>query len=155
MTETATAPAAEIVQAPPVQPHRMQDAAAMQQHWFITVDSGVTVEDLKRPAFWASCAWRLKNMARVTVMPDDESYVCELLVRDAGRQYAVMSVLNYVQLATDLKVPVDAAYEVKWRGPHAKFGVLRLADKAIVSEGHADKLAAQVWLTEHLKAMSR
>ena len=145
----------EKVVAPPVASHRVKDAAAMQQNFFVTVNSDVTVDDLKRPEFWASAAWQMKNLARVTVMPDDESYVCELLVRDAGRQYAVMSVLNYVQLATDLKVPIDAAYEVKWRGPHAKFGVLRLADKAIVSEGHVDKQAAQAWLTEHLKAFAR
>jgi hypothetical protein len=152
--EKEKAPAAPV-RAPAVAPNRMLDAASMQQRWFVEVNAGVTVADLLHPPFWSHCANKLKNLAVISVMPADESYYCELLVRDVGRLYAVVSVLNFVQLATDLSVPVDAAYEIKWRGPVAKYGVLRLADKEIVRDGFVDKAEAQTWLTEHLKAFTR
>ena len=152
------APSAPIVakpNAPAVAPNKMVDGGAVQQRLFVEVQNGVTPADLVRPEFWAHCANRMKPMAVVVVTPTDGSYYCELLVRDVGRLYALCAVLNFVQLASDLTVPVDAAYEIKWRGPLVKFGVLRLADKEYVKDGFVDKTEAQIWLTEHLKAFTR
>lgn len=155
MTVAETQTVQKALEAPPVSPGKLLDAAAMQQQWFVEVNNDVTPEDLKRPAFWAHCANRFKHLAKVAVMPADGSFYAEMLVRDVGRAYAVCSLLSLTKFGADIKVPADADYDFKWAGPTAKFRVIRLSDNAVVSEGHADKMVAQVWLVEHLKAFKR
>jgi hypothetical protein len=41
-----------------------------------------------------------------------------------------------------------------WSGPHTKYRVLRLSDKAVVKDGFATKEEAALWLTEHKKAIA-
>jgi len=45
------------------------------------------------------------------------------------------------------------SYDVRYRGIHSQWSVVRVADGAIISDGHGSRQAATTVLNEHLKAM--
>lgn len=122
-------------------------------------ENGVTFEDVCQPEFWSHVAEKLKPMDRIEVLAEDGSYFAELLVVDAGRLFAKVAVLRFVELAS-LDVPEDLAstlaeFKVEFKGPTLKHCVIRQSDKQVVQEGIQRKADAEAWIREHLKAIAR
>lgn len=151
-----TQPAAEAPATRPLTIPRLQSAEFEITHLVATVESGVTIDDVLRPEFWAICGRQLKIGTEITVRTDDESFYAKLLVRQAGSTYAKVHLLHYVDLN-----PKDVTEEIvkpqfvpEWAGGNIKYRVRRTSDNVVVSQGHPDKATAQNWIAEHLKALS-
>ena len=105
------------------------------------------IEEMLEPGYWA----QVRDLRRgdvIEVLPEDYAYIAELLVIDAGHLYAkvaIKSVTRFDVAATD----TPKGYEVKWRGPHAKYGVLR--GKDVLKDGFVTKAEADEWIAEILK----
>ena len=115
-------------------------------------------EDLLVPDYWAHVADRMKQYDRVEALANDGTWWAEYMVVACGRAYAQLVMLQKHNL--DPVVPgrdnhTMRAYEVKHRGPHSQWSVIRLLDKEVVHEGSQTESAANTWLTNHLKAMGR
>jgi hypothetical protein len=122
-------------------------------------ENGVSFEDVLQPEFWSHVADKLKPTDRIEVLAEDGSYFAELLVIDAGRLYAKVAVLRFVELASS-EVPADLAgdlaeFKVEFKGPVLKHVVVRQSDKQYVQEGIARKADAEAWIREHVKALAR
>ncbi len=132
-------------------PSRLQFAEQARTEWFVVPEHGTPFEALFDPAYWAHVAAQLKPCAEITVHAEDGSYYGRLLVRDAGRLYATVAKLEYIELQKiDVQEgsPMPPGYDVKFRGPIQKWCVLR--GKDVLKDGQS-KEAAQLWLREHLK----
>jgi hypothetical protein len=132
-------------------PSRLQFAEHARTEWFVVPEFGTPFEALLDPAYWAHVAVQLKPCAEIIVHAEDGAYYGRLLVRDAGRLYASVAKLEYIELQ---KIDVlegssfPPGYEVKFRGPIQKWCVLR--GKDVLKDGQSKDAATQ-WLREHLR----
>lgn len=141
----------------------------------IVKEDATTVQDVLRPEYWAHVAPTFSKdtwaFAIVELIWQDGSKYLEVMVMEAGNNYAKVKTVNFIDFekqsitfegntpirgeAVEEGQPEDEEnddYEVKHRGG-AKWSVLRKADKQVMVEGLASKADANTWLTEHLKAM--
>ena len=112
-------------------------------------------DDLAKPDYWTHVAAQLRPGHRIEVMAPDGAYWAMLLVRSASRLEAVVQELQFVKLGkAEAAATPDQAYEVKWRGPSAKFSVIRISDGEIIREQIESKEAATQWLKNHEKSLA-
>lgn len=133
---------------------RFKSAEYERTLWVATPEPGVSVKDLLAPEYWAHVGAKLRPWDRIEVRAEDGAYFAELLVLDASRLWAKVQVIHHVELPRVEDTAPDDPFEVKWRGPQAKFGVIRRADKSVLKDGFADRNAAADWLTGHKRAMA-
>lgn len=129
----------------------------------ITVERGVTVEDVARPLFWAHIAHKLRPYDHIHVRSDDGTIYGELLVTAVGRTFATTYPLHWINLSTtDVSMTEAmraemAGFEIKYQGPHLQWCVIRravgTAPASVIHEGDANEALAQAWLADHLKAI--
>ena len=136
-----------------IDPGRMYLAEYQRQDWVANAPEGVTPEDLKDPAFWSLMAASMKPFDRIDVRADDGSWLAEVLVKQADRTYAVVSVLNVYQLDENTPPAPADDFDVLWRGPQNKWCVKRLTDDEIVKAGLSTRAEGNAWLTEYRKAL--
>lgn len=111
--------------------------------------AGTTREDTLDPAFWANVCYQLQPGSRIEVIPEDQSFFQELLVRDVGNGRARVHELRYVDLD---KAPVQgesaAAPDLvaEHLGMHRKWCVVRPSDRTVVAEKLANRAAAEEWI---------
>lgn len=149
------AKADEKSERPALHPHRMKQAEYVYERWRMTVENGTTTEDLKRPAFYAHIAQHLRPGSIIEVMPDNRTFFAELLVLDAGPQYAKVHALRHVEIeALKMGGSVFPGYTVEFGGDHVKWRVLREADRKALKDGLPTQTDAFAWLANHLKAMA-
>lgn len=143
------------IQRAPISPKRHKLADYERNLWVATPETGTALAEVLKPEFWAHCADKMRPFDKIEVRAEDESFYAELLVRSAGKNWAVCSVLAHVDLdQKQVQVP-DEDYVVSWGGPHQKHRVLRKKDNEVVFQGGETADAARGWLREHLKAMAR
>ena len=138
-------------------PSRMKGAEYERDIHVVTPDEGTQPEDMLDPAYWAHVASKLRPWNRIEARANDGSWYAECLVLDASRNWAKIKILNVWNLTTadvsQTQSEVLIAYEVRHRGPHNKWSVIRMADSACIHEFEDTELGARTWLTNHLKAM--
>jgi hypothetical protein len=121
----------------------------------VTVEQGTTIEEIQNPAFWAHVSSRFQPYDEITARVDDGLWYAKLLVLVPGRNWAKVKLLHKWELSTSDVEQTAAAvadgYEIKMRGPHLKWCVIRNSDQQAVKEGCGTRVEAQAWLDEHLK----
>lgn len=157
----SAAPAEKKRDAAQLAPIRLQEADFGRTVFVCTAMPGTLPEDLAHQAYWAHVAPSLKPWARIEVRADDASWYAECLVLEAGRNWANVKTLHCWNLSGEDIARTSAAiaaeyaglpYEVKFRGEHCLWSVLRKADAAVMHEGEATKAGADQWLRERMKA---
>lgn len=128
--------------------NQFREASYFRNVWCATVEHGVEPEDLFAPEFWAHVAGNLKPGDRIEVMPDSREWYAELMVMDAGKLYARVKPMRLVMFTEAAKTS-DADFSVVWKGPAAKWCVVRTADSAIMYRDMSSKDAAEAKLAEH------
>lgn len=117
-------------------------------------EAGTPIEVLTDPKYWANVSGRLRPRDHIEVDAADGSYFVKLRVLDCGRLFARVAVLEkheFKNADPTGKPPETGEFEVKWAGPSAKWRVVRVADKAPMSENHESRDSADSWLKNHLK----
>lgn len=145
-----------------VVPGRKKTAESARNFWVVTVEQGTKREDLKRPEFWSLVSADFRPYDRIEVRCDDGTFFAEFVVLSCDRTWARVHELIYCLLGTQDVSLSEAAileargrYKVEWRGPHLKFCVERKDGENIarVQQELPDKVAATVWLENHLKTV--
>jgi hypothetical protein len=143
------------VRVSPLAPARRTGAEFANNDHRVTVEQGVTMEDVVKPDFWAHVAPKLRPYDEIRLCTDDGMFYARLLVLSVGRNWAKVFTLEVHELTTkDVDMSQAEAfdgYEVKYRGPHCKFSVVRKSDSEVVKEGLGTKSEAHAWLADHVK----
>lgn len=135
---------------PVLQPERMMLVEHGRQDWIVNAEEGVAVEQIMEPAFWAHTALKMKPFDYIEVRAEDGAWIAELRVLGCDRNWARVHLCHHYQLTTtDVSLSQAAKHEVKWKGPHMQFCVIRLADQMTVKEKCETKESAALWLREH------
>jgi len=121
------------------------------------VEQSHTRETILNPAYWGNVAAQLGPFDRIEARCEDGTWISELLVLDVGRSFTRVKELTHYKLTTaDVAQSQDAirtGFEVYWRGSHHKWSVKRVSDNEVIHTGEPDKVAANNWVTEHMKAL--
>jgi hypothetical protein len=117
----------------------------------VTPEMGTPPAALLDPHYWAHSSAKLRIGDIIEVLAEDGSYFAELLVRDVGNLFAKVAFKSPVMVFSDEAETAETptGYEVKWRGPKAKFGVLH--GKDVLKDGFVDKTEAHAWLDDLVK----
>lgn len=116
---------------------------------------GATLEDVLKPTYWTHVTRFLRVGHRIEILSADGSWWAMLIVRAVGTHDAVVQDLQSVTLGPAADVTVsDAPYEVKWRGPARKFGVVRIEDSEVIKDEFPVREQAEQWLKNHMKSLA-
>lgn len=141
---------------PPLVPARLQRVGYTNIDREVTVEAGVTLEDVLQPEFWAHVAPSLRPYDELRVRTDDGIWYAHLLVLWVGRAAAKVIQLYHVQLSTsDVDQSSDAGYTVAYKGPHKRYCVMRDKDNTYVKDGCQTKEEAFAWREQYLKTLAR
>lgn len=142
----------------PIYPARLKLAEHAISNWVACVEQGVKREDLMKPEYWSLIAPKCKPWDQIKVLADDGTFYGEYLVLSCGRAWVKVFEMKFVNLtSSDVSVTqADAqdGYTVKWRGPHAKWSVIRDKDASVIHDGEAAEDAAGLWLKDYLKTVA-
>ena len=138
-----------------MKPTRLQLAEHASIVYYHVPEFGVALDDLLAPSYWTHVAKDLRPGNRIEVLSPIGDWWAMLIVRNVTRIEAAVSVLDHVQLeeAPAAATP-DQPYRIQWRGPSAKWGIVRNADGGVVTDGMASREMAEQWLKNHEKAMA-
>jgi hypothetical protein len=142
---------------PAIHPSCMQIAEQVRNLWSVTIPNKATKDDLLRSDFWAHLANMLRPRDRIEAESEDGSYVADLLVLDAGTNYAKITVLREYKLDAvepQSQSTTPAGHIVQWSGRHTKFRVVREVDHKVIKDGFATKADAYGWLASYGKALA-
>ena len=137
-------------ESPILNPQRINLAEFWRQDWVVNAEEGVSVEQVSDPAYWAHVSAKFKPYDHIEVRAEDGAWIATFLVLDCSRTFARLHLLSHHKLTTrDVAQTQTAKHEVKWKGPQHKHCVIRLADNAIISEGHASADIARIAMVQH------
>lgn len=137
-----------------LKPGRFELTEHANQDKTITVEEGTKLSDLEVPAFYANVANQLRPYDHIRVRIDTGEWYAEALVLSCGKNWAKVKVINEVKLEskdTQLEGLDLSGFELKYRGPHHKYSVIRVTDSEVIKDEFADKQEAQSWLLDYVK----
>lgn len=116
--------------------------------------AGTPLHHLLRPEYWAGVK-QLKAGCRIWVVPEDEAWFAELLVRKAGQGYAKVQILRTGELDS-VAVGAEPAdgFEIQFRGPLIKHRIVRVLDGHVLKDKLESYEDATLWLREHRKMLA-
>lgn len=117
-------------------PSRLQNAEHYFSSYAVVLPDGNSLEDALKPEFWAHVAQTLRQHDTIRIIPEDAGYFAELLVLSSGRGFVKVKLLRHVQIdEAEADDGGNDLVEVKWRGPHSKWSILRRSDGHVLKEG--------------------
>lgn len=130
----------------------------VNQDHAITVPIGTTVKDMDRPDFWANLAPYFTQYNKIYATVDDGAWYAEFLIIACNSNSARVELLTFIQLDESVTSgdvpPIPATHEIKFRGPYAKWCVIRKSDGHILRD-KMKRDEAGLWLSEYLKTTAR
>lgn len=122
--------------------------------WTVYPEHGTPFEAVLEAGFWAHVSAKMRPYDEIRVIAEDGSYYGRLIVQDAGKLYAKVAKLEYIELnKVDVQQagPILQGHEVKWRGPVDKWCVMR--GKDALKKGMT-KEEAYSWLGQYSKTIA-
>lgn len=115
--------------------------------------AGTPLEDLLRPEFFSNVSQKLKAGDTVLALPRDASWYAELIVWDAGRNWAQVSV-RFAQARPMFEgvAGVDDEFEIR-RDPIDGIMVVRRATGTKLKSNFANHSDAQSWIRDHQRVL--
>lgn len=107
------------------------------------------------PFFWSTVAKKIRIGDKIEIFAEDGTYYAEVIVVSCTAQWVkIKTIIEKVNLVDNSEEPKEeSGFEIKWRGPHKKFSVMK--DKVVLQDGIDDKDTAISWLAEHKKIMGK
>lgn len=136
-------------------PGGMQGFEFQSTRYDALVPTGVPVEALAKPEFWAHQGAKLRPWDEIRARAEDGSWMANLVVLDCSRTWARVKLLNYHKCTTGDVALTQASEEaikahieqhkLMHRGPR-KWSIVRVADGTVIAEDIATKEEAAAQL---------
>jgi hypothetical protein len=144
---------------PPLHADRMKSTEYTRNIWQVTPEVGTEPEELLAPEYWAHLAQNLRQRDRIEAWCEDLKWYAEYLVLDVGRNWAkvhlcentVEELRQFEPRRVDMILP---GHSVSYKGLHAKWCVVRDADKVILKDKCETEGDALSWLSNHAKSLA-
>jgi hypothetical protein len=132
-----------MTDAPALRLPRFQLAESQRSQFFATVEENIKPEDLLEPGFWRHVVSQLRPYDEVTVAIDSCAWRVVLLVADVWHDGVRMVELSRHEMMGESEEDQSVGHDlrVRWRGPVAKWAVVR-SDGVALKAGLVDKNTA-------------
>ncbi len=136
-------------------PVSLESAEFRMTTYYHTLEMGQPFESVLRPEYWTHVAQILRPGHEIRIDAADYSFCALLKVRSTSRVSATVAVVWFKDFGDHVDAEADdvAGFEVKWRGPKAKFGFVRSSDGEVIRDGYDTREIAAGALREYLKAL--
>lgn len=124
--------------------------------WYAEIEEGTPYKKLFDPIYWDVHGYKFQIGDFIMCEPDEGDYSATLRVRSIG--VGGIRIVEHAKVEyekRDMPVSLSSQYEVKFKGSHNKYCVIRLVDKHTESSGHPTESDANRWLADNLKALSK
>ena len=152
MAEAAIAEVSAVLTAVPVPPkplpkmlpeNRFSQASYATNRWSVTIDPNTPYDRMFEPEYWSHVARKLRIGDIIEVHAEDTTWFAELYVVAAHRLSAKVVLLRKCDLAATKEVAAEASpLTVKYRGPHARYCVMR--GETVISDRFQTEAEAMV-----------
>lgn len=132
----------------PILESRVDLAEHKRNIWFASAPLGVEPEHLLAEGYWAVVARQLRPLDEIICTSDECKWRVVLLVEDAWNTGARVQELSRQKLMVTEDSVNDQGLRIQWRGPHAKWCVVR-KDGATMKEG----LPSREIALQHMQGM--
>lgn len=142
-------------------PSQLTNRETVQQQFVLTAKPEQAPEDFEDPRAYSTIAEKIRPTDEITVIHEGGDWMMKLYVIATSRQWVRVHRYHF----SDLKQAMEGVsapdegvydeYDVKWRGPHGKFAVVRKEDNSVISSGHEDREAAEKAKNEYIRALGR
>lgn len=136
----------------------LKQSNSVRRNWVYYPAHGEPLTDiLEKSDYWAHIANQLTVGDWIELCAEDESYWALVRVIAVGNVWAKVMVIQAhmmedVPASGDLDA--DPEYTIAWKGPKARFAVVRLKDKQVLKSEFHNKGDAQTWLAQHMKSVA-
>ena len=120
---------------------------------FHAPDPSEGIEEVSAPDYWRDVAGQLAPGQLIHLRWPDGSAFATLMVRAKSAGEILLGIVQHVSFSAE-PMANTSGYDVKWRGPKAKFGIVRKADGMVLKDGFDVREQAERFLTGHLKALA-
>jgi hypothetical protein len=138
-------------------PARFKGAEFARSCYQAVPEHGVTIEDLLGNSYWAHTAPQMKPGDLIEVDAEDGSYWALLKVRNAGSNWAKVSLLIHQPLGEVVEIEA-ASWAEQFRIRHLvgpqKWRVERKTDGEVIRHGFQTREEAEKYAKSHMQAMA-
>lgn len=131
---------------------------------FIEAIDGDTVAEITNPAYWSNVAQSLRPNDQIYVRMNDadNNRLLHLFVVDSSRLWAAVRIIGNHDFADEAQIALGLHmaeatndFNVFHKGGTSRWVVERKSDKHILQKGLPDRGAANTWVTEYQKTLTR
>lgn len=118
--------------------------------WLATAYGDADESEVTSHQFWAHIARLIRPSDEIIVIPESNEWRMHLYVirvDKAGADVAVLSKHDFREVAKEALDGGDVM-TIRWRGPHAQYGVVRKDTGEVVKDGFASKESALEFLRD-------
>ena len=137
----------------------LQQAEHKRNLWCGETDSATTLAEMLAPEFWIHDARKLRPRDEVEVWAVDGSWLEVFVVRsvvipEVGKSVVKVARKDDIPRSDDKNAQPTAVGGIvaKWRGPHAKWSVVRESDQHVLKEKFETREDAEGWRDQFVKA---
>ena len=140
-------------QMPVLMPDRLKLAEAARRDWVADVEIGVSIEAILDSSYWSHAGPHLNAGDHIEARAEDGQWVAYLYVFYAERTFAHVVLDRVLKIkANEIQPQESIKHRVEWKGPHHKFGVIRVADAKMLQADFKTRDEAVIWLRNHERA---
>jgi hypothetical protein len=122
----------------------------------------VKYDDLLDPAYWANVGHKVKPGCQIEVLAPDMSWYANFMVISCARTWVKLAPITGKVSLTATKKQVKApdldqdvkGYDVAFKGQSKKFCITRKSDLKEIKDGLPTEEEANIFLKNHLKALT-
>jgi hypothetical protein len=121
--------------------------------WEVVPRAGTPIEDLERPEFWGNVSQNMRQGDTLLVLPRDGQWYAELLVWDAGQNWAHVSLKGVTERPAFEQIAGVASDFVIGRDPIDGIVIKRASTGAKVKGNFPSHEDARKWILDHQRAL--
>jgi hypothetical protein len=129
-----------------------REAGVKFNTWEAVPPAGTQPENILRPDFWSNVSARMRMGDKIIVVPRDGAFYAELVVWDAGQNWANVSGGHQERPQFAARGDVSAEFEIV-SDPIDGITVKRAANGAKLKGNFPNHEDARRWILEHQRAM--
>jgi hypothetical protein len=136
---------------------RLHQGEAKLRWWSAEIEEGTPYEELFNPVYWDNHGYKFAPGDMIAAEPDEGHYTAWLKVIGTGTGGVRIAEFLKKTWGAAAKTPdaIVSQYRVKYAGPHHRWRVERIADSYVEQAGFENEVAANSWLADNLKALSK
>ena len=131
---------------------RLKEVVHARRELFAEIPANTSIEDIMKPEYWAHYSRELKALDIIEAFCDDGTWECSLRVMYVSPSEVKVALRSKVMYdAEEVETTETDTHEIRWKGPVAKYAIVRRDNNEVVESKLYPKSEAAAALRRHLQ----